>query len=202
VHAGLGLNDLALKEISMATERIPISRDAYNGPLVLQSLAQVAAWTGDSSRAIETLKVLLSNPGYVSYGILLLDPAWTPLRNNPQFQALVQSQEPTPSVAKSSDLKVILRRSVANHVADPPRNLPQVEREPRQVNSMTTKSKKDSRNLVWVRPKLGSNLPGHWVQADSAEAKEAMVAGYVSRQNLQDRQNQGVGQPMAPPSFH
>jgi len=201
-HAGLGLNDLALKEISMAVDRIPISRDAYNGPLVLQSRAQVAVWTGDISGAIETLKVLLSHPGYVSYGILLLDPAWAPLRNNPQFQALVQSQEPVPRLSKLSDPKVISRRSAANHVADPPRNLPQIKKEPQQAaNSITAKAKKDSRNLVWIRPKLGSNLPGHWVPVDSPDAKEAMTAGYVSRQNLQDRQNQGAGQPIAAPAI-
>ncbi len=160
------------------------------------------SWTGDISSAIETLKILLSHPGYVSYGILLLDPAWAPLRNNPQFQALVQSQEPIHRLSKLSDLKVISRRSAANQVADPPRNLPQIKREPQQAaNSMTAKAKKDSRNLVWLRPKLGSNLPGHWVSADSPEAKEAMTAGNFSRQALQDRQNQGVGQPIAPPAI-
>ena len=202
VHAGLGLNDLALKEISMALDRLPISRDAYNGPLVLQSRAQVAVWTGDASGAIEILKVLLSHPSYISYGILLLDPAWAPLRNNPQFQALLQSQAPIHGLSKLSDLKVIPRRSAANHVADPPRNLPQVEREPKQVsNSMAAKPKKDTRNFVWIRPKLGSNLPGHWVPADSPEAKEAMAAGTLSRQTLQDRQNQGAGQPIVSPAI-
>jgi serine/threonine protein kinase/Tfp pilus assembly protein PilF len=202
VHAGLGLNDLALKEISMAVDRIPISRDAYNGPLVLQSRAQVAVWTGDISGAVETLKILLNHPGYVSYGILLLDPAWAPLRNNPQFQALVQSQEPVHRLSKLSDPKVISRRSAGNHVADPPRNLPPLKKEPQQAaNSTTAKAKKDNRNLVWVRPKLGSNLPGHWVPLDSPEAKEAMAAGYVSRKSLQDRQNEGVGQLFAVPGI-
>lgn len=199
VHAGLGLNDLALKEISMALDRIPISRDAYNGPLLLQSRAQVAVWTGDSSGAIETLKVLLSHPGYVSYGILLLDPAWAPLRNNPQFQALVESQAPFP---ESADVRVNSRRNVANHAVDPPRNLPKVEPQARPITtSMTTKPKKESRNLVWIRPKLGSNLSGHWVAADSPEAKEAMTAGSFSRQYLQDRQNQGSGLPIAQPAI-
>jgi len=199
VDAGLGLNDLARDEISMATERIPISRDAYNGPLVLQSQAQVAVWTGDNARAIETLKTLLSHPGYVSYGILLLDPAWAPLRSNAQFQALVQSQAPFPKV---SDLKAGPRRSVANSVADSSRNLPQVEREPRpQPNPMPAKAKKDNRNLVWIRPRLGSNLPGHWAAADSAEAKEGLTQLTISRQDLQARQNQGTGLPIAQPAL-
>jgi len=183
----------------MATERISISRDAYNGPLVLQSRAQVAVWTGDNSGAIETLKILLSHPGYMSYGILLLDPAWAPLRSNHQFQALVQSQAPFSQV---SDAKVISRRKATSYVADSPRSSPQIEREPRQVtNPMTAKAKKDTRTMVWIRPKLGSNFPGRWVPADSPEAKEAMTAGNISRQSLQDRQNQGAGQLIAPAIF-
>jgi tetratricopeptide (TPR) repeat protein len=94
VYAGLGLKELAFSEGTKAVERMPISRDAYNGPLILQGLAQVAAWMGEKERAIEILKTLLSQPGYISYGYLLKDPAWAPLRDDPQFQALVQSQAP------------------------------------------------------------------------------------------------------------
>jgi hypothetical protein len=71
---------------------VPISRDAYNGPLNLQSLAQVAVWTGDNSRATETIRSLLKYPGYLSYGYLLKDPAWAPLKDDPEFQALIQTQ--------------------------------------------------------------------------------------------------------------
>jgi protein kinase/serine/threonine-protein kinase len=96
IYAGLGLKELAFENAIMATDSVPISRDAYNGPLILQSLAQVAVWTGDNSRAIETVRSLLKNPGYLSYGYLLKDPAWAPLRNDPHWQALLQSQGPSP----------------------------------------------------------------------------------------------------------
>jgi protein kinase/serine/threonine-protein kinase len=92
VYAGLGLKELALEKAFMAVDTVPISRDAYNGPLILQSLAQVAVWTGDNSLAIETVRSLLKNPGYLSYGFLLKDPAWTPLRDDPQFKELIPSQ--------------------------------------------------------------------------------------------------------------
>ena len=94
VYAGLGLKELAVEKATMAANIVPISRDAYNGPLILQSLAQVALWTGDKSGAIDTISSLLKHPGYLSYGYLLKDPAWAPLRDDPQFQTLLQSQAP------------------------------------------------------------------------------------------------------------
>jgi len=46
--------------------------------------------------------------------------------------------------------------------------------------------------MVWIAKKLGSNIPAHWAEADSAEAKEAMTSGSYSTKNLQDKQNQGI----------
>jgi hypothetical protein len=223
VYAGLGLKELAITEVETPADRFPISRDGYNGPIILQSLAQVAAWTGDKPRAIEAIKVLLSHPGYLSYGFLLKDPAWAPLRDDPQFQAVVRSQAPVDkniaknlfssggrqddvlsALSKFSDLKVVSRPSAASNVVDPPRNSPptaDTSVSGLATNSTATKTKKEGRNLVWIRPKLGSNLPGHWAAADSPEAKEAMTQGTISRQSLQDRQNQGVGIPIAPPAI-
>jgi TolB-like protein len=96
VYAGLGLKELATSEVEMPANNFPISRDAYNGPIFLQAVAQVAVWTGDKARAIEAIKTLLSQPGYLSYGFLLRDPAWDALRDDPNFKALVQSQAPPP----------------------------------------------------------------------------------------------------------
>ena len=217
------MKELAVTEVELPAQRFPISRDAYNGPIILQSLAQVAVWTGDKPRAIEAIKELLSHPGYLSYGFLLRDPAWAPLRDDPQFQALVRSQAPVDkniaknlffskgrqddvrsALSKFSDLKVNSRPSAASNVVDPPRNLSQTADtgvSGQVTNSPAAKPKKEGRNLVWIRPKLGSNLPGHWAPTDSPEAKEAMARGTISRQNLQDRQNQGVGLPIAPPAI-
>jgi serine/threonine protein kinase len=56
---------------------------------------------------------------------------------------------------------------------------------------------KNGKKLVWVPKQLGSNLPGHWVEADSTEAKQAMVVTNFSIKDIQDRQNQGVAAPTA-----
>ena len=61
-----------------------------------------------------------------------------------------------------------------------------------QVASDLKSMMKDGKKMVWIPKQLGSNLPGHWVEADSAEAKQAMTAGSYSIKNIQDKQAQGV----------
>ena len=91
VDANLGNKELALHEAQKAVALMPVSKDAYDGPLILQGLAQVYTWTGDHDRALDTLRTLLAMPGYISYGYLKTDPAWHPLRAHPRFQQLLAS---------------------------------------------------------------------------------------------------------------
>jgi tetratricopeptide (TPR) repeat protein len=91
VDANLGNKELALQEAQKAAALMPVSKDAYDGPLILQGLAQVYTWTGDHDRALDELQTLLGMPGYISYGYLKTDPAWQPLRKHPRFQQLLGS---------------------------------------------------------------------------------------------------------------
>jgi len=91
VDANLGNKELALQEAQKAAALMPVSKDAYDGPLILQGLAQVYTWTGDHDHALDELQTLLGMPGYISYGYLKTDPAWQPLRNHPRFQQLLES---------------------------------------------------------------------------------------------------------------
>jgi hypothetical protein len=77
---------------------MPISRDAYDGPIVLQGLAQVYVMSGDREKAEEALETLVKVPGYLSYGYLLKDPMWAPLRNDARFQKIVDSLAPKTGV--------------------------------------------------------------------------------------------------------
>ena len=52
---------------------------------------------------------------------------------------------------------------------------------------------KDGKLLVWIPQRIGSHLPAHWAEADSADAKIAQTAYSLSFKNLQDKQAQGVG---------
>jgi TolB-like protein/Tfp pilus assembly protein PilF len=95
IDAGLGRKEIAFEEAKRAAEMIPISRDAYDGPLILQGLAQVHTWTGEKQLALDLVEQLLRIPGYLSYGHLLHDPVWDPLRADPRFERLVASLAPT-----------------------------------------------------------------------------------------------------------
>lgn len=55
-----------------------------------------------------------------------------------------------------------------------------------------TRIGKNGKPMVWIPKKVGSNMPAHWAESDSAEAKEAMTSGSYSTKNLQDKQNQGI----------
>jgi TolB-like protein/predicted Zn-dependent protease len=94
IDAALGRKEQAINEGRRAVDLMPISKDAYDGPLVLQGLAQVYVWTGEKERAMEVLEKLVRFPGYVAYGYLLRDPIWDPLRGDPRFEKILASLAP------------------------------------------------------------------------------------------------------------
>lgn len=94
VDAGLGEGDLAIREAQHAIDLMPISKDIYDGALVLEGLAQVYTWTGDRDHAIEFVQKLLTMPGYTNYGRLKFHPLWAPLRGDPRFEKIVASLAP------------------------------------------------------------------------------------------------------------
>jgi len=85
----MGNKELAITEGKQAVELMPISRDAYDGALVLQNLAQTYVWTGEKQLACDLIEKLLTQPGYISYGFLRVDPAWDPLRGDSKFESLL-----------------------------------------------------------------------------------------------------------------
>jgi TolB-like protein/Tfp pilus assembly protein PilF len=94
VDARLGQRDLAIGEAQHAIDLMPVSKDIYDGALVLEGLAQVHTWTGDRDHAIELVQRLLTMPGYTNYARLKFHPLWAPLRGDPRFDKIVASLAP------------------------------------------------------------------------------------------------------------
>jgi TolB-like protein/class 3 adenylate cyclase/Tfp pilus assembly protein PilF len=100
----MGLGDkaaaLALSERGIAV--LPIEKDVVTGPAPIETLARVAAQTGEHDRAIAALQQVLSVPGTgaldkympLTPALLRLDPMFDPLRKDPRFQILVASPAP------------------------------------------------------------------------------------------------------------
>jgi hypothetical protein len=54
-----------------------------------------------------------------------------------------------------------------------------------------TRIGKNGKLMVWIPKKVGSNLPAHWAESDSAEAKEVETSSSYSAKNIQNKYNQG-----------
>lgn len=89
VLAALGDKENALKEAQRATELLPESKDAFDGPALTESIANVHAILGDNARAIEMLDGLLNRPSNLTVHFLKLNPTWDCLRNDPRFRAML-----------------------------------------------------------------------------------------------------------------
>jgi TolB-like protein len=90
-YAGLGLEELATNAGKKAITLLPVSKEAFRGPFLVEDLAQIYVMVGKYDKAMEQIKYLLSIPGFLSTKILEIDPRWAPLRNQPEFKKLLQS---------------------------------------------------------------------------------------------------------------
>jgi hypothetical protein len=50
---------------------------------------------------------------------------------------------------------------------------------------------KNGKKMVWIPPMLGSSMPGHWVEEDSAEAVASKTRGSMSTKAVQGAQERG-----------
>jgi tetratricopeptide (TPR) repeat protein len=89
--AGLGLNEKAISKGERAVKLLPISKEAYKGPFLVEDLALVYVMVGKYDDAINQIKYLLSIPGFLSTKILELDPRWALLKNQPEFKKMMEN---------------------------------------------------------------------------------------------------------------
>ena len=91
-YAGLGLNEQAIKAGEKAVKLLPISKEAYKGPFLVEDLALIYVMTGKYDDAIKRIKYLLSIPGLLSTKTLEIDPRWKPLRKRPEFKKMMETK--------------------------------------------------------------------------------------------------------------
>jgi len=94
IDAVLGRKQEALSECRRALELLPVQKDAFNGPLMIQWFATSAAWVGEKDLALEQLATAAHIPGTLSYGSLKLLPFWDSLRGDPRFEEIIVSLAP------------------------------------------------------------------------------------------------------------
>jgi TolB-like protein/Flp pilus assembly protein TadD len=89
ILAGLGQKDAAIAEGIRATDLLPESQDAFEGPQITAWLAGIYACVGENDQALRLLDHLLQTPNGITIAMLRLDPTWDHLRKDPRFQALM-----------------------------------------------------------------------------------------------------------------
>jgi serine/threonine-protein kinase len=87
--AWLGEKDAALVEIHRAQTLRPESKDAFDGPDLMETEAEIHAIFGDAGSAVPILDGLLQRPSNVTVALLKLNPTWDSIRNDPRFKALI-----------------------------------------------------------------------------------------------------------------
>jgi tetratricopeptide (TPR) repeat protein len=88
--AWLGEKDAAIAEAKRAMELVPESVDAFDGPVCTQRLAEVYALVGEHQKAIELLDGLLTRPTQVTLANIRISPIMDPLRQDPNFIAMIK----------------------------------------------------------------------------------------------------------------
>jgi TolB-like protein/Flp pilus assembly protein TadD len=90
-YAGLGMNDVALREGEKGAELLPVSEDAMYGLPYLIDLACIHLMVGNEDEALRRVEELLTIPSWVSPVWMGVDFRFDSLRDNPRFQALLEA---------------------------------------------------------------------------------------------------------------
>ncbi len=92
-YAGLGRREEAILAAQRGVVMLPLSKDAFTGPIRLWELAVVYAKVGEADAAIDQLETLLDFNGWYSGALIDMDPLWDPIRDHPRYQALLKKHK-------------------------------------------------------------------------------------------------------------
>jgi len=94
IHVALGQKEDALCEGRRAVGLLPISKDAYDGPILATNLAAIYAQVGERDLALEQLATLVEVPNGPTLGTLRVEPEWDSLRGDARFEKMIASLAP------------------------------------------------------------------------------------------------------------
>ena len=94
IDSYLGRKQEALQEANRAVKMLRVSKDALDGPGLVDNMARVCAWTSEPDLALQQLAISVNTLGGISYGELKLDPVWDPIRTDPRFERLLAELAP------------------------------------------------------------------------------------------------------------
>ena len=89
LEAALGRGEEAKKQGDRSVQLLPVSQDAYDGPVIATNLAVIHARIGEPDRAIDQLGALRGVPNGPTPGLLRVEPEWDVLRGHLGFQELL-----------------------------------------------------------------------------------------------------------------
>ncbi len=89
VDAALGRKEEAIREGRRALELLPISQDAFDGPVIATNLAMIYAQLGEHELAFEQLRAVREVPNGPTRGMLRAEREWDPLRGDSRFEKLL-----------------------------------------------------------------------------------------------------------------
>jgi serine/threonine protein kinase/tetratricopeptide (TPR) repeat protein len=93
VYAGLNQPEKAMAYSDSASQSLLAEKDLIAGTFILKHRVCISAAAGSYDAAIETLDRILGGPSPWSIHDYLIDPLIDPLRDHPQFQALIKKYD-------------------------------------------------------------------------------------------------------------
>jgi len=92
VYALLGRKEEAIREGNQAVKLLPVSKDAFAGPVYVLDLAQILIFVGEYDAAIDKLEYLMSIPAGqdLSVNMLRFSPDVDSIRDHPRFKRLIE----------------------------------------------------------------------------------------------------------------
>ena len=92
VYARLGMKEKAVEYGELAVEKLPVSADALQGMIHMETLAMIYAIAGEGDKAFDLLDKILAMPVAINItpAILRLDPLWDPIRDDSRFDRLIE----------------------------------------------------------------------------------------------------------------